>query len=92
MSQAESIENYNRREIIRTIGLKEDVEQIDKISQDISPARAKFLSMMKRDSRVESALTREGTILKKNLNYDFSEFMKYFRPSRSNIFPHRFAH
>ena len=29
MSQAESIENYNRRENIRIIGLKEDVEQID---------------------------------------------------------------
>ena len=29
MSQAESIENYNRRENIRIIGLKEDVQQID---------------------------------------------------------------
>ena len=180
MSQAESIENYNRRENIRIIGLKEDVQQIDnggiipekdtvtikkviegasslgvaidekdistahrlpggkvgertiiarfarrvvktdilrnkkklsantnsvKIFEDISPARAKFPFMMKRDSRVESAWTREGTILylwkenkkiyrvldlldaAKNLNYDFSEFMKCFRPSRSNVFP-----
>ena len=33
-----------------------------KIVENISPARAKFLAMMKRDPRVESASTREGTI------------------------------
>ena len=134
MFQAESIENYIRRENIRTIGLKEDAEQIDnggiipekdtvtikkvievasslgvaidekdiwtahrlpggkvsertiiarfarrvvktdilrnkkklsantnsrKIFEDISSARAKFLSMMKKDSRMDSAWTRE---------------------------------
>ena len=150
MSQAESIENYNRRENIRIIGLKEDVEQIDngaiipekgtviikvievasslvvaiderdistahrlpggkvgertiiarfsrrvvktdilrnkklsantnsvKIFEDVSPASAKFLSMMKRDSLVESAWTREGTILylwKENKNIQGAGF------------------
>ena len=147
MSQAESVENYNKRENIRIIDLKEDVEQIDnggikpekdtvtikkvievaswlgvaidekdistayrlpggkvgertiiarfarrvvktdilrkklsantnsvKIFEDISPARAKFLSMMKRDSLVESAWTREGTIF-----YLWKENKKIYR-------------
>ena len=76
-----------------------------KIFEEISPNCAIFLSMMKRDSRMESAWTRGGTFLypwkknkkiyrvldlldaAKNLDYDFSEFMKSLRPFRSNIFP-----
>ena len=34
-----------------------------KIFEDISPNRPKFLSMMKRDSRMESAWTRGGRFL-----------------------------
>ena len=48
-----------------------------KIFADVSLASAKFLSMMKRDSFVESACTREGTILylwKENKNIQGAGF------------------
>ena len=93
-----------KTDILRSKKLSANTNSV-KTFESISPARAKFLFMMKKDSRAESTWTQEGTILylwkeknkiyrvldlldaAKNLNYDFSEFMKCFRPSRSNIFP-----
>ena len=93
------------RRLVKTQKQKEVVGSNVRIFEDISPARAKFLAMMKRDPRVESAWTREGTIFYlwkknkrvyrvfdlleavRNLNYNFSDFVKCFQPSHSNIFP-----
>ena len=94
-----------KTQILRNKKKLSEVGSNVKIFEDISPARAKFLAMMKRDTRVESAWTREGTIFylwkenkrvyrvfdlleaARNLNYNFSDFVKCFQPSHTNIFP-----
>ena len=62
-----------KTDILRNKKLSANTNSV-KIFEDILPARAKFLSMMKRDSLVVSAWTREGTIF-----YLWKENKKIYR-------------